>query len=134
MWLQLNREGIAVARCTVERLMAEAGLAGAVRGKTKRTTIADPAAPRPDDLVQRRFAPTAPNRFLSASARVIAVGRVAGAVAFAATRVVEGLHPLLTIAVVAAVGAAVYVGLMFALRLPERSVVGQLVSLVRRRR
>lgn len=62
VWLQLNREGIAVARCTVERLMAEAGLAGAVRGKVKRTTIADPAAARPDDLVQRRFAPTAPNR------------------------------------------------------------------------
>jgi putative transposase len=62
VWLALNREGIAVARCTVERLMAELGLTGAVRGKTKRTTIADPAAPRPADLVQRRFAPPAPNR------------------------------------------------------------------------
>ena len=31
-----------VARCTVERLMAELGLAGAVRGKVKRTTISDP--------------------------------------------------------------------------------------------
>jgi putative transposase len=55
-------EGIAVARCTVERLMAELGLTGAVRGKTKRTTIADPTEPRPADLVQRRFAPPAPNR------------------------------------------------------------------------
>ena len=62
LWLALNREGIAVARCTVERLMAELGLTGAVRGKTKRTTIADPTAPRPADLVQRRFAPPAPNR------------------------------------------------------------------------
>ena len=62
VWLALNREGIAVARCTVERLMAELGLTGAVRGKTKRTTIADPTAPRPADLVQRRFAPPAPNR------------------------------------------------------------------------
>ena len=44
VWLALNREGIAVARCTVERLMAELGLTGAVRGKTKRTTIADPTA------------------------------------------------------------------------------------------
>ena len=44
VWLALNREGIAVARCTVERLMAELGLTGAVRGKAKRTTIADPAA------------------------------------------------------------------------------------------
>ena len=62
VWLALNREGIAVARCTVERLMAELGLTGAVRGKVKRTTIADPTAARPADLVQRRFAPPAPNR------------------------------------------------------------------------
>ena len=62
MWLTLNREGIAVARCTVERLMAELGLTGAVRGKSKRTTVADPAAVRPADLVQRRFGPPAPNR------------------------------------------------------------------------
>jgi putative transposase len=62
VWLALNREGIAVARCTVERLMAQLGLTGAVRGKTKRTTIADPTAARPADLVQRRFAPPAPNR------------------------------------------------------------------------
>jgi putative transposase len=62
VWLALNREGIAVARCTVERLMAELGLTGAVRGKVKRTTIADPAAAHPADLVQRRFRPPAPNR------------------------------------------------------------------------
>lgn len=62
VWLQLNREGIPVARCTVERLMRQAGLAGAVRGKVKRTTIADPSAARPDDLVQRRFTPAGPNR------------------------------------------------------------------------
>ena len=47
VWLTLNREGITVARCTVERLMAELGLTGASRGKAKRTTIADPAAARP---------------------------------------------------------------------------------------
>ena len=62
VWLALNREGIAVARCTVERLMAELGLTGAVRGKARRTTIADPAAARPADLVQRQFGPPAPNR------------------------------------------------------------------------
>jgi putative transposase len=62
VWLALNREGIAVARCTVERLMAELGLSGAVRGTARRTTIADPAAARPADLVQRRFGPPAPNR------------------------------------------------------------------------
>jgi putative transposase len=62
VWLALNREGIPVARCTVERLMIQLGLTGAVRGKTKRTTIADPAAARPADLVSRQFGPPAPNR------------------------------------------------------------------------
>ena len=57
VWLTLNREGIPVARCTVERLMAELGLTGATRGKARRTTIADPAAARPADLVQRQFGP-----------------------------------------------------------------------------
>lgn len=61
VWLQLNREGIRVARCTVERLMKELGLSGAIRGKVKRTTRADPKAARPADLVQRRFAPMAPD-------------------------------------------------------------------------
>jgi putative transposase len=72
VWLQLNREfaqGRAsmqqigyVARCTVERLMRDLGLAGAVRGKVKKTTIADDGHRRPADLVSRRFAPTAPDR------------------------------------------------------------------------
>ena len=62
VWLTLNREGVPVARCTVERLMGQRGLAGAVRGKVKRTTIPGPAVPRPADLVRRRFDPVAPNR------------------------------------------------------------------------
>src|SRR6185312_14393594 len=62
VWLQLNREGIAVARCTVERLMRELGLAGARRGRRHRTTISDAAASRPADLVGRQFNPPAPNR------------------------------------------------------------------------
>ena len=45
VWLALNLEGIPVARCTVERLMRAEGLVGAVRGKVKRTTIPDQAAP-----------------------------------------------------------------------------------------
>ena len=61
VWLALNRQGIPVARCTVERLMKAAGLAGVVRGKVKRTTIAG-AGPKPDDLVKRNFEPLAPNR------------------------------------------------------------------------
>ena len=62
IWAQLNRERIRVARCTVERLMRELGLQGAVRGKVKRTTVADDAADRPRDLVDRRFSAEAPNR------------------------------------------------------------------------
>jgi putative transposase len=63
IWAQLNREGTPVARCTVERLMRDLGLRGAVRGRTRRTTVAadDPAA-RPADLVDRHFVATAPNR------------------------------------------------------------------------
>jgi putative transposase len=62
IWLVLNREGTPVARCTVERLMGELGLAGARRGKRWRTTIPDAAAVRPHDLVDRKFAPLAPNQ------------------------------------------------------------------------
>jgi len=60
VWLALRREGVDVARCTVERLMAELGLAGAIRGKVNKTTIADPAGSRPPDLVHRQFGPSAP--------------------------------------------------------------------------
>ena len=49
-----------MARCTVERLMGELGLAGAVRGKVKRTTISDPPRARPADLVNRRLPPARP--------------------------------------------------------------------------
>ena len=62
VWLQLNREGTAVARCTVERLMRELGLAGARRGRRVRTTVPDTAAARPADLVRRQFSPAAPDR------------------------------------------------------------------------
>jgi putative transposase len=61
VWAQLNREGIGVARCTVERLMRQTGLRGAVRGKTwTRTTFA--GEERPGDLVDRQFRAPAPNR------------------------------------------------------------------------
>jgi len=62
IWRQLGREGVRVARCTVERLMGELGIAGVVRGKTTRTTIHDEHAPRPADLVNRQFNATRPNQ------------------------------------------------------------------------
>jgi putative transposase len=61
VWLTLNREGIPVARCTVERLMKVLGLRGAHRGRTVRTTQSDPAAVRPADLVERNFNPSRPD-------------------------------------------------------------------------
>lgn len=62
VWRQMNREGIAVARCTVARLMADMGLAGAVRGKPVKTTVSNPAAACPADKVNRQFHAPAPNR------------------------------------------------------------------------
>jgi putative transposase len=61
VWKQLNREGIIVARCTVERLMRKLGLRGAIRGKTWKTTRPGTGA-RPADLVDRQFQVPAPNR------------------------------------------------------------------------
>jgi len=62
VWHQLHREGIAVARCTVERLMQRQGLRGVMRGKVVRTTISDPKAPCPLDKVNRQFKAQRPNQ------------------------------------------------------------------------
>lgn len=62
VWLQLNREGFDVARCTVERLMKSMGLQGVIRGKPVKTTVSDKAAPCPLDRVNRQFWAPAPNR------------------------------------------------------------------------
>jgi putative transposase len=62
VWRQLGREGVVVARCTVERLMRQMGLHGAVRGKETRTTIADKATPCPADKVNRQFRAPQPDR------------------------------------------------------------------------
>ena len=60
---ELNREGLTVARCTVERLMRAEGLRGILREKTRKTTIGDGAeTERPEDLVDRKFVATAPNQ------------------------------------------------------------------------
>ena len=61
VWRQLRREGIDVARCTIARLMRQMGLAGAVRGKTVKTTVSDRAQPCPQDKVNRQFQAPAPN-------------------------------------------------------------------------
>ena len=62
VWRQLHREGHAVARCTVERLMRRHGLRGVIRGKVVRTTVADPKAQCPLDKVNRQFRASRPNQ------------------------------------------------------------------------
>jgi transposase InsO family protein len=73
VWLQMKREGFAVARCTVERLMARMGLRGVVRGRGfKRTTIVDEHRARPADLVHRDFTADRPNRLWVADLTYVA--------------------------------------------------------------
>jgi putative transposase len=63
VWRQLHREGIVVARCTVERLMRELGIAGVAAWRKKpRTTVPAPAGDRPSDLLERDFTAGAPGR------------------------------------------------------------------------
>ena len=61
-WRVLRREGIAVGRDHVGRLMRALGLAGATRTKRIRTTRPGPVSARPADLVERVFTTAAPNR------------------------------------------------------------------------
>lgn len=62
VWKQLNREGVRVARCTIERLMGSMGLHGVTRGKVVRTTVPDANAPCPLDRVNRHFKADRPNQ------------------------------------------------------------------------
>ncbi|MDP1657598.1 MAG: IS3 family transposase [Hylemonella sp.] len=62
VWKQMNREGITVARCTVERIMRRLGLRGVRRGKVVRTTVGDANAPCPLDRVNRQFKADRPNQ------------------------------------------------------------------------
>jgi putative transposase len=72
VWRQLHREGICVARCTVERLMGELHLEGVRRGKPRRTTTPDATAARPADLVERDFSATGPNQLWVADLTYVA--------------------------------------------------------------
>ena len=61
IWLQLKREEVAVARCTVRRLMREVGLKGTVRGRRTKTTFSNVAEACPADRVNRQFHAPRPN-------------------------------------------------------------------------
>jgi putative transposase len=62
VWKQLGREGETAGRDQVGRLMGELGFEGVRRGKRRKTTKADPSAPRPPDLVDRDFSASRPNQ------------------------------------------------------------------------
>jgi transposase InsO family protein len=62
VWKQLRRQNVAVARCTVARLMHRLGLRGVMRGKAVRTTVPDAKAPCPLDRVNRQFKAERPNQ------------------------------------------------------------------------
>ena len=62
MWAYLQRQGVPVARCTIERLMRKRGWRGAMRANKVRTTIADPTAERALDLVNRHFKAARPDQ------------------------------------------------------------------------
>jgi transposase InsO family protein len=75
VWRQLQRDAVEVARCTVERLMRDMGLQGAVRGRRCKTTIPDDAAMRPPDLVDRDFNASRPNELWVADLTYVATWR-----------------------------------------------------------
>jgi transposase InsO family protein len=72
VWKQMNREGIGVARCTVERLMKRLGIEDTRRGRGCRTTIPDTDLVRPADLVQRQFVAERPNQLWVADINYVA--------------------------------------------------------------
>ena len=75
VWRQLGREDIAVARCTVERLMRSLGIQGVVRGRKCRTTIPDDCTERPLDRVNRQFRASRPNQLWVADFTYVATWR-----------------------------------------------------------
>jgi putative transposase len=95
LWRQLQREGVTVARCTVERLMRILALRGVVRGRRHRTTIPDMTTPRPADLVRRDFHAPAPNRLWVADLTYVRTWAGFAYVAFiidAYSRAIVGWH------------------------------------------
>ena len=72
VWRQLHRDGIPVARCTVERLIRRDNLCGVVRGRKKRTTFPAEAAERPLDRIHRQFVASRPDELWNADLTYVA--------------------------------------------------------------
>ncbi|SDY91627.1 Transposase InsO and inactivated derivatives [Modestobacter sp. DSM 44400] len=66
MVAHLRRQGLQVAHCTFDRLMADLGMDGVVRAKSQRTTVPGRDGRRAGDLVDRDFTAAAPNRLFVA--------------------------------------------------------------------
>jgi transposase InsO family protein len=75
IWKQSHREGLSIARCTIERLMRDLGISGVRRGKKFKTTIPDEAADRPFDLVNRQFVADQPNQLWVADLTYVSTWR-----------------------------------------------------------
>ena len=76
VWRQLDREGVAIARDTVRRLMRQMGLAGVRRDRAwVATTQADASVSRPADLVDRDFTVAAPNQLWVSDLSYVATWR-----------------------------------------------------------
>ena len=75
VWRTLNRQGFAVARCTVARLMAEMGIRGVVRGRRSKTTLTAKELARPADRVDRVFEASRPNALWVADLTYVATWR-----------------------------------------------------------
>ncbi len=82
MWAHLQRQGIPVARCTVERLMRANGWRGTTRAKKVRTTVPDPGADRAPDLVNRNFRVARPDALHVADFTYVALACRFGYTAF----------------------------------------------------
>lgn len=83
MWAHLQRQGIPVARCTVERIMRANGWRGVTRARrTPRTTEPDPDAGRAPDLVGRQWRVAAPNLLEVADFTYVPMTRGFGYTAF----------------------------------------------------
>ena len=62
LWLAARRAGHEIGRDQVAALMRAAGICGVTRRRRARTTVRDPGAERPGDLVNRDFTARSPNR------------------------------------------------------------------------
>jgi transposase InsO family protein len=75
VWRQMKREKTEVARCTVDRLMGQMGLQGAIRGRKVKTTIPGDTAALPADRVMRDFTARRPNELWVADLTYVATWR-----------------------------------------------------------